>query len=173
MDMEEKEIIESPETVEEIKQEEQPALVDSLTAKVAELNDKYLRMAAELENTRRRVALDAESTARNRAMSITQNFLPLMDAIDAALSHEPNDEGIVSISKTLESTLAKIGITKIETICQPLNPQFHNALQVVDVPPSDSPCAAKPFPNMIVGELQPGYMLGDTVLRPAMVVVCK
>lgn len=174
MNMEEKEVIETQDAVEEaVVVNENPSEIDSLNAKIAELNDKYLRMAAELENTRRRAALDAESTTRNRIMSIAQNFLPLMDAISAALSHEPNDEGIVSIAKTLESTLAKIGIIKIETICQPLNPQFHNALQVVDVPPEDCPCGAKTFPNMIVGELQSGYMFGDMVLRPAMVVVSK
>ena len=63
--------------------------IDTLNEKIAELNDKYLRTAAELENIRRRAALDAESTARNRVISIAENFLPLMEAIDAAITQEP------------------------------------------------------------------------------------
>lgn len=170
--MEEKEILEN-QPVEDSATVKSPTEIELLTAQIAELNDKYLRLAAELENTRRRAALDAESVARNRAMSMAQNFLPVMDAIDAAILHEPNDEGIISIAKTLVSALEKIGITKIETVGQQLNPQLHNVLQVVDAPKSDEPCAIKTTPNTIVGELQPGYMFGDTVLRPAMVVVCK
>lgn len=172
--MEEKEILEKQTNEENIQSEtEKNSEVESLLAQIAGLNDKYLRLAAELENTRRRAALDAESTARNRALAIMQSFLPVMDAVDAAVSHEPNDAGIISISKTLVSALAKIGITKIETVGQVMNPQFHNVLQVVEKQLSDCPCSAKPIPNEIVGELQSGYMFGDTVLRPASVVVQK
>ncbi|MDR0726986.1 MAG: nucleotide exchange factor GrpE [Rickettsiales bacterium] len=147
--------------------------VDALNAKVSELNDKYLRLAAELENTRRRAALDAENTARSRVMSISANFLPVMDAIDAALGHNPSDEGIQAMARAMESAFAKSGIVKIESMGQQLNPQFHNAVQVAETPASDEPCAVKPVPNTIVAELQTGYMFGDTVLRPAMVVVSK
>lgn len=147
--------------------------VDALNAQISELNDKYLRLAAELENTRRRAVVDADNAARNRAMSIAGNFLPVMDAIDAALTHNPNDEGIQSMARAMESAFAKTGIVKIESLGQPLNPQFHNAVQVAPAPQSDEPCAAKPVPNTVVGELQTGYMFGDTVLRPAMVVVSK
>ncbi|MBN1324618.1 MAG: nucleotide exchange factor GrpE [Alphaproteobacteria bacterium] len=174
--MEEKEIIEN-QNAEEIKtmetEQKKDSEVESLTVQILELNDKYLRLAAELENTRRRAALDTESAVRNRAISVAEKFLPVMDAITAAVSHAPEDEGIISIAKTLESTLTKIGITKIETVGQQLNPLFHNAIQVVDTPKSDEPCSTKTIPNTIVGEIQPGYMFGDTVMRPAMVIVCK
>jgi molecular chaperone GrpE len=168
--VEEVKLADAENTVEEAAERSDIAI---LNEKIAELNDKYLRLAAELENTRRRAALDAESASRNRAMSIAANFLPVMDAIDAALSHNPDDEGIQAMAKAAESAFAKTGISKIESMGQPLNPQFHNAIQVVDTPQSDEPCAAKILPNTIVGELQPGYMFGDTVLRPAMVVVSK
>lgn len=150
-----------------------PSEVGTLTAQIADLNDKYLRLAAELENTRRRAQLDGESAARNRAMSVASNFLPLMDAIDAALAQTPDDAGIQSMARAMGAALAKTGIVRIESIGEQLNPQFHNAVQVVDVPQSDEPCAVKNIPNTIVGELQSGYMFGDTVLRPAMVVVSK
>ena len=139
--------------------------IEKLNNQLAELNDKYLRLAAELENTRRRATLDAESRARNRAMSVAAKILPVMDAVDAALKHAPDDEGIKSMARALESSFAQIGITRIESIGEQLNPMFHNAIQVID-------CADKQS-NTIVEEMQTGYMFGDTVLRTAMVVVAK
>lgn len=144
--------------------------IEKLNAQIAELTDKFLRLAAELENTRRRAAIDIESTARNRAMSVAKKFLPVMDAIDAALQHSPDDAGIKSMAAAMNDAFSQIGITKIESVGQIMNPQFHNAIQVVDAPADIEP---KPEPNTIVSELQPGYMFGDTVLRTAMVTVCK
>lgn len=139
--------------------------VEKLQNQLAEMNDKYLRMAAELENTRRRAALDAESRARNRAMGVAEKILPVMDAVNAALKHSPDDEGIKSMALALESAFAQIGITKIESVGEQLNPMFHNAIQVIDSPDHKS--------NTIVDEMQTGYMFGDTVLRTAMVIVAK
>lgn len=144
---------------------------EKLTAQINELNDKYLRLAAELENTRRRAALDAESSARNRAMSVAKKFLPVMDAIESAIKHNPDDEGIKTMAKAMENAFAQIGITKIETIGQILNPQYHNAIQVVESATSED--GSKPAPNTIIEELQAGYMFGDNVLRTAMVTVSK
>lgn len=146
------------------------AQVDALIAEVKELNDKYLRAAAELENTRRRAALDCESAARNRAMSIAGKFLPVMDAIDAALKHNPEDAGINAMARAMNDAFAQIGIVRIESVGQVLNPQFHNAIQLIDAPAGQDP---RPAPNTIIEEMQPGYMFADNVLRTAMVVVCK
>lgn len=139
--------------------------IEKLTTQLAEMNDKYLRLAAELENTRRRAALDAESRARNRAMSVAEKILPVMDAVDAALKHSPDDAGIQSMARALESAFEQIGITKIKSIGETLNPMHHNAIQVIDTPDAK--------PNTIVDEMQPGYMYGDTILRTAMVIVAK
>ncbi len=144
--------------------------VATLTAQIAELNDKYLRIAAELENTRRRAAIDADAAARNRAMNIAGKILPVMDAVDAALKHTPDDAGIQSMARALSAAFEQIGITKMTSIGMVLNPQIHNAIQVIDAPADADP---KPAPNTIVDEMQAGYMFGDNVLRPAMVVVCR
>lgn len=90
-----------------------------------------------------------------------------MDAVTAALKHNPDDEGIKSMELALQNAFAKIGIVKIEAIGEPLNPQFHNAIQMVDKPDEKTPT------NTVVDEMQAGYMFGDTVLRTAMVVVSK
>ncbi|MBE6461657.1 MAG: nucleotide exchange factor GrpE [Alphaproteobacteria bacterium] len=144
--------------------------LESLNTKLAEMNDKYLRMAAELENTRRRAALDAESRARNRAISVAEKILPVMDAVDAALKLSPDDAGIKSMSMALESAFEQIGITRIKSVGEPLNPALHNAIQAIDAPCDGE---SRPAPNTIIQEMQCGYMMGDTVLRTAMVVVCK
>ena len=144
--------------------------IEKLNDQITELTDKYLRLAAELENTRRRATIDIEASARNRAMSVAKKFLPVMDAIEAAQKHSPNDEGIKSMAMAMNDAFTQIGITKIESVGQILNPQFHNAIQVIDAPADANP---KPAPNTIIEELQPGYMFGDTVMRTAMVIVSK
>ena len=141
-------------------------LVGELQDKVADLTDKYMRTAAELENTRRRSQRDIESAARTCGMGIAKKFLPVMDALNVALKQSPDDDGIKSLALSLESAFAQIGIVKIESVGQQLNPQFHSAISVV---PADD----KHAPNIIVEEMQTGYMYGDTVLRPAMVIVSK
>lgn len=140
---------------------ETAALRDELAA----MSDKYLRTAAELENTRRRATLDADNAARVRAMSVATKFLPLVDAIVSASAHNPDDTGVQSMVRALDSTLAQIGITRIETVGAQLNPQFHNAISVVDAPDTET--------NTITAEMQAGYMFGDIVMRPAMVIVAK
>ena len=151
----------------EISNDKQTEIIEQLNNKIAELNDKYLRVAAELENTRRRSALDIESVSRNRAMSVAEKILPVMDAVQSALKHAPDDEGIKTMERALQSAFAHIGITKINAVGEKLNPQFHNAIQMVDKPDE------KTETNTIVEEMQTGYMFGDTVLRTAMVVVSK
>ena len=143
----------------------EPTEIEKLNAQMAELNDKYLRVAAELENTRRRAAIDVDTSARNRAMSVARHFLPVIDAVDAARIHNPDDAGILAMARAIESACANVGMVKMETVGQKLNPQFHNAVQVTEVADTES--------NTIVEEMQSGYMFGDTVLRPAMVVVAK
>lgn len=156
----------APESVPEPAADETQKIIADLQTQVADLTDKYMRVAAELENTRRRAARDTESAARNLGMGIAKKFLPVMDACDQALKHTPDDAGIKSLAMALASAFTQIGIVKIESMGQQLNPQFHSAI-------STAPADEEHKPNTIVNEVQTGYMYGDTVLRPAMVVVSK
>ena len=142
-----------------------PRIAELETA-LADVNDKYLRAMAELENTRRRAAIDMESRARIRAMSVVEKILPVADAVDAALKHNPEDAGMKSLALALSSVFESIGIARMETLGKPLDPTKHNAIQVVQAPKDTTP-------NTIVEEMQPGYMFGDNVLRTAMVIVAK
>ena len=119
---------------------------------------------AELENTRRRAAMDAQAAARARAISVAEKFLPLVDAISAALEHQPENKDFESLMRTASSALESAGINKIESIGQLLNPMLHNAVHAEE---SEAPSGT------IIKEFQSGYMLGDIVLRPAAVIVSK
>jgi molecular chaperone GrpE len=135
-----------------------------LELELAELKDKYLRALAELENTRRRTSLDIENSSRARAISVAEQFLPLVDAINAAFEHSPDDDGIKSLKKASDGTLGKLGIIQIETVGQQLNPMFHNVIMTEDSDKAE---------NMITREMQSGFMFGDSVLRTAMVATSK
>ncbi|MCL2017704.1 MAG: nucleotide exchange factor GrpE [Alphaproteobacteria bacterium] len=139
--------------------------IQQLREQIAELSDKYLRARAEAENTKRRASIDCDAAARTRAMLVAENFLPLIDAIDAAFAHAPDDSGIQTMASAAGGALAKVGILKIESVGQKLNPQFHNAVSTVETDDAES--------GIITEELQTGYMFGDTVLRTAMVIVAK
>ena len=145
--------------------ESAPSELDQLRAELADMRDKYLRAAAEIENTRRRAAIDTDSISRARAMMVAENFLPLVDAIDAARAATPGDAGIEALARTAAAALAKIGITRIETVGEIPNPSFHNAVAMEDPTTAAS--------GTITKDLQSGYMFGDSVLRPAMVIVAK
>jgi molecular chaperone GrpE len=70
------------------------------------------------------------------------------------------------MARAMESAFEQIGITKIKSVGEILNPALHNAIQVVTA-------ADGVVPNTVVEEMQAGYMFGDNVLRTAMVVVAK
>lgn len=146
----------------EIKEEN---LVSDLQKQISDLNDKYLRAMAELENTRHRAMRDAEQLGRNCAISNARCFLPVMDAVDSALKHTPNDEGIKSMAFAVGTAFENLNIKRIETVGQKLNPQYHNVIQVVEDEKVPS--------GTIIQEMQSGYILGDVVLRSAMVIVSK
>lgn len=144
--------------------EEANSKTEELQSKITELNDKYLRAMAELENTRRRASMDAQAAARVRAIAVAEKFLPLIDAINAATKHQPDNKDFESLMQAAISALESAGIKKIESVGQLLNPMLHNAVHIEE---SDDPSGT------ITNEFQPGYMLGDVVLRPAAVIVAK
>lgn len=152
--------------IENINIEEKPVLteLEILQNKYDTLNEKYLRLAAEFENTKRRMAIDTENLIRNRTINTVKEFLPVMDTFDLALKHS-NDEGIKSLKKSMINSFLKLGITEIECIGEKLNPNLHNAIKVINDNNKED--------NIIVEELQKGYLFADTVLRSSSVVVNK
>ena len=155
------------ETVDEIPAEEQEAEneneTDSLKAQLAEANDKYLRLAAEYDNFRKRSAKEKSDAYADAYSDAIKALLPLADALDKANEFNPEDEGIKALSKLLTDTLAKIGVTPIESDGKEFDPNLHNAIMHEE----DESMGE----NLVAQTFQKGYLLGEKVIRHAMVKV--
>ena len=151
----------------------QEALRDELAmaqASVAELRDTMLRERAELENQRRRQQRDMEQARRFANEKLLNELLPVYDSLERGLAVETSDvsamrEGISLTLKELLRIAGNNGLVQVDPLGQPLDPERHHAVSMVDAP--DSPA------NTVVTVLQKGYVLNDRLLRPAMVAVAK
>jgi molecular chaperone GrpE len=149
-----------------------------LEAQVAELRDKYLRAVAEAENVRKRAERDV---ADERVYGVTgfardilvvaDNLVRTLDAVGAearASAEGPLKallEGVELTDRELQKALAKNGIRRIDPQGEKFDPHFHQA--VFEVPDANVPA------GMVAQVIQPGYAIGNRVLRPAMVGVSK
>ncbi len=137
--------------------------IEALKAQLAEANDKYLRLAAEYDNFRKRSAKEKGDAYNDAFSNAVKAILPLADALDNALGFTPEDEGIKALSKLLTDSLAKIGVTPIESDGAPFDPNLHNAIMHEE----DESLGE----NTVAQTFQKGYMLGEKVIRHAMVKV--
>ncbi len=135
-------------------------------AKVAELNDKYLRALAEYENFRKRSQREREGVYSDAYVSAIISILPVIDNIEritAYATDEKMSQGINLIISSMKETLAKIGVTEIEATT--FDPNYHNAVMHID--DESLPEGA------IVEVFQKGYKYKDKVIRYAMVKVAN
>ena len=150
--------------------------VAELETQLEEANSKALYAAAEIQNVRRRLEQEKQQASAYAASQFARDMLAIKDHLERALA-AVNEElrsdkvasqflaGIEATARELESAFAKNGITRIKSIGEPLDPHRHQAMMEI---PSD-----KAEPGTIVEEMQPGYMLKDRLLRPALVAVAK
>lgn len=147
-------------------------LKNESAAKIAELTNDLQRMRADFENYRKRVEQEKNSARYAGRMSVISQILPVVDNIDRALANMPKElsgnawsEGVALLPKNLEKALTNMGVKKINS--RPgvmFDPNKHEAVQMDD---------ADGETEVIAEELQAGYMLDDSVLRPAMVKVTR
>ena len=151
--------------VEEEEQEEDP--IEVMKAEVQESKDKYLRLYSEFENFRRRTSkekLDLISTAGRELM---EALLPVMDDFERAMNQENEEgdtEGVKLIYNKLNNILSATGLKKMEI--KPgdeFNDEFHEAITQIPAP-------EKKLAGKIVDIVEPGYYLGEKVIRFAKVV---
>lgn len=139
-------------------------------AKIAELEDLFLRAKAETENVRRRAQEDVEKAHKFAVEHFAQHLLPVLDSLEAALADKSNDiakvrEGIELTLRQFNAALDKGRIAVIHPIVgEPFDPHRHQAISTVP---------AEQTPNTVVTILQKGYLIADRVLRPALVTVCQ
>ena len=134
---------------------------------LAEANDKYLRLFAEYDNYRKRTAKEKTETYQNASVKCVEKLLPVLDSFERSLEAECSDEnfknGMSMIYNQLTAFLTQMNVTEIEALGAEFNPNVHNAIQQQDGTDYAS--------NHVCAVFQKGYMLGDKLVRPAMVAV--
>lgn len=144
--------------------------ITELEEKLQESDNRYLRLQADMDNMRRRNRLDMEAKEKYRAQKLVTELLPALDNFERALNIQTDNEqvktvmqGMVMIHRSLLDAIKSEGVTPIEAINQEFDPNFHHAVMQEEVEGVEA--------NIVVEELQKGYVLKDRVIRPAMVKV--
>ena len=145
--------------------------VERLRATVVGLRDETLRERAELENQRKRLARDVDLARKFANERLLSELLPVFDSLDAGLGAASGEDS-AALRAGLDLTLKQLlkvagdnGLTVVDPIGQPFNPDLHQAISQAD--------AAGAAPGSVVQVFQKGYVLNDRLLRPALVVVAR
>ena len=149
------------------------AQIEQLQQQVADAKDQTLRAAAEAQNIRRRAEKDVENAHKYALEKFANAILPVSDNLERALESadrnneavKPLLEGVDLTHKSLLDALKKCQIEQIDPLGAPFDPQFHEAVSMVDNPAAE--------PNSVLHVMQKGFMLNGRLLRAAMVVVAK
>lgn len=166
--------MESEEPTSEAPAGDQPQTVDAaqLRQERDDYYDRLLRKTAEFDNYRKRTDRERQQMADAAAADLLEELLPLVDDMERALKADPGTEattairtGVELIHKQLLETLRKRGVKPIESLGADFDPHFHMA---VAHDPADGRREGE-----VIEEFRRGYMLGDRLLRPAMVKVAK
>jgi molecular chaperone GrpE len=143
--------------------------IKELEQKVGELTDALQRERADAVNVKRRAEEDKSRMADFYKVLIIRDFLPALDNLDRALKHAPKElkdsdyvKGIQGVEKQFTDCFAKLGVERIKTVGEPFDPRLHEAISVED---------AGGTVEVVCEELQPGYQIGDEVIRHALVKV--
>lgn len=152
--------------------------IEALQAENAELKDRALRVMAEMENLRRRTEKEIKDTRVYAVTGFARDILTVSDNLRRALDALPADarqsadagltaliEGVEMTERELLNQLDKHGVKKLDPAGQKFDPNFHQAM--FEVPNTEVPN------NTVVQVVQAGYVIGDRVLRPALVGVSK
>lgn len=132
---------------------------------VAELTADLQRVQAEFANYRRRVERDRQAVAEQALGSVLLGLLPVLDDVDRARAHGEVDGGFKLVADGLDTTLAKLGLVRFGEVGEPFDPNVHEALTHTLSADVDEPVCAEIY--------QPGYRVGERVLRPARVAVAE
>ncbi len=144
--------------------------LDRVQAHADDQTQRLLRAQADFDNFRRRTQKEKEDLAKYASAQLITDLIPVIDNFERAMATKPDHpelesfgKGIDMIFRQLSDVLKNAGLTTMETVGQPFNPEFHQAVMQVESDEHEE--------GIIVEELQKGYVLKDKVLRPAMVKV--
>jgi molecular chaperone GrpE len=141
-------------------------------AKASEYLEGWQRAQADFANYKKRVARDQSQVYQNAAGSIIKRFLDVVDDLERALKNRPQEgdgaawaEGIELIYRKLLNTLETEGVTRLEAEGQLFDPNLHEAITQEDSDAHES--------GQIIEVVKQGYLIGDRILRPALVRVAR
>ncbi len=170
--------VEKKENIEEKPDEKSPEKSVSVEEKLEISEDKLLRSLAEIENQRRRFEKEIKDAFEFGSFNFAKESLAILDNLQRAKEAIKNDqilksnkdldrfiENITIIEKDLTSIFEKNRIIKINTNQKKFDPNLHQAMSEIENSEVD--------PGIILAEIQAGYMLGDRLLRPALVSIAK
>lgn len=148
------------------------ALIDA-QEEIAGLKEQVLRAQAEQQNVRRRAERDVESARKYALEKFASELVPVADNLDRALDTIDADneamkavgEGIELTRKSFLEVLAKNKLEQLDPVGEPFDPQFHEAMSMIDAPDAE--------PNTVLNVVQKGYTLNGRLVRAAMVVISK
>ena len=138
--------------------------IDELKAKLAEYEDKYLRMAAEYDNFRRRSREEKDATYENALADTVKELLPIIDNLDRAAGYTDGNqvlEGLIITAKSTATVFEKLGVSEFGKVGETFDPEIHNAVLHID----DESYGE----GEIVEVFQKGYKKGNKIIRFAMV----
>ena len=143
--------------------------LEEAEAKTSEYRDSWLRSQAEFQNYKKRLERDNEMTYISMKGDIIKKVLPALDDLERALQNRRTDDpwaaGIELIARKLQNMLESEGVKKIEAVGVEFDPNFHEA---ISHEPADGVQSGH-----VIGVAQNGYMLGERVIRPALVRVAQ
>lgn len=153
----------------EDEKKEEDELAKKIEEALASANDKYLRLLAEYDNYRKRTVKEKAEIYTDATINCILEMLPVIDNFERALQTECSDDnyrvGIEMIFNQLKSILNKMNVKEIEALNKPFDPNLHNAIKRIDNEELEE--------NTVCEVYQKGYMLGDKVIRYAMVAVAN
>jgi molecular chaperone GrpE len=151
---------------------EAPDLLQEARAAVQRTREQLLRTAADFDNYRKRSRREIDDAHKQGREELLRDLLPVFDNLERAAAHagQATDakavaEGVNMVLRQFLDTLGKIGIRRIAAVGQVFDPTQHEAIHQAET--ADHP------PGTVMEEVQPGYAMGDRLIRAAMVVVAK
>jgi len=149
--------------------DDQPEIMEQLAKEVHDLTEALQHERADAMNLRRRTDEERARMAGFYKALVVRDLLPVIDNLERAIKHAPKDladhdyvKGVQGVVKQFEKTLAELGVERIKTVGEPFDPRFHEAIQMEEGDGDQ---------EIVSEELQPGFILGDEVIRHAMVKV--
>jgi molecular chaperone GrpE len=143
--------------------------IEEAEAKVSEYKDSWMRSQADFQNYKRRLERDGETMRATMKGDIVKKVLPVLDDLERALQNrpagEPWAEGIELIARKFQTMLESEGVKRIEAEGAEFDPNFHEA---ISHEPNETVASGH-----VIAVVQNGYILGERVIRPALVRVAQ